>query len=310
MHLQVPPGAVVAVLGPNGRGKTTLLRCAAGLLRPQRGTVRRQGPVGYVPQARPGTFGYRVIEMVLMGRARHVPVYGTPGPADREAAHAALARVGLSALSGHPYLQLSGGEQQLVLLARALASGADTLVLDEPVSALDPRNQGRILRLLRLLAGSGIGILLTTHQPDHALLIADRATLMIGPGDVRTGDAAAMLTDTLLGSLYGIPMRTVCYQDGGVDRRVLVPRYEPEPSNPARLEDGGRPTGAESIARSSAPMCGSESVTDAARRRYLATIVGAEDERRDENERETRRENQDGEQRGPLRGHAPDSFPE
>jgi iron complex transport system ATP-binding protein len=226
VSLTVRGGQLTAVLGPNGRGKTTLLRCAMGLLRPTEGEVHRHSPVGYVAQAHSVGFSYRVIDMITMGRVRHIRPYSTPGRRDHAAAEAALRRVGLSELADRPYPQLSGGERQLVLIARALASDSDVLILDEPASALDLRNQARVLALLRELADGGMGILLTTHHPNHALHVADQAVLMLEAEDVRVGPAASLLTDQALGQLYGVPVRTVHYDDDdGVPRSVLTTRY-------------------------------------------------------------------------------------
>lgn len=224
--LVLPAGTVTAVLGPNGVGKTTLLRCAAGLLDAQEGSVQRNGPTSFVPQAHDTTFGYRVLDMVLMGRARHVGTFSVPGRADRFAASAALARVGLSDLADRPFPTLSGGERQLVLVARALASGSEVLILDEPASMLDLRNQGEVLTMLRDLADDGMAILLSTHHPDHALYAAHQAVLMSGPGDLRVGDAGALLTDHALSVLYRVPVRTVTYDADGVTRRVVATSYD------------------------------------------------------------------------------------
>ena len=160
--LQVGGGEVVAVLGPNGRGKTTLLRCAAGLLAPTEGVVRRGVGVGYVPQAQAAGLGYPVLDMVLMGRVRHVRSYASPGRRDVAAAQHALEQVGLSHLAERAVTRLSGGERQLVVIARALASESPMLILDEPASALDLHNQATVLRLLRDLADAGMGVL---HGP-------------------------------------------------------------------------------------------------------------------------------------------------
>ncbi|MDT7634571.1 MAG: iron complex transport system ATP-binding protein [Pseudonocardiales bacterium] len=225
VSLTVAPGSVVAVLGPNGRGKTTLLRCAAGLLTPSGGTVEAGGAVGYVPQAHSSAFAYRVIDMVLMGRARHLKAYASPKARDHALAAAALERVGLSHLADRPFTAISGGERQLVLIARAVASGSTVLVLDEPAAALDLRNQGQVLNLLRDLAAEGMAILMTTHHPDHALYLADRVVLMMGPDDVRIGPADALLTDQMLSQLYQVRVRTISYDDEGTPRRVLATSF-------------------------------------------------------------------------------------
>jgi iron complex transport system ATP-binding protein len=227
VSLQLGRGSVACVLGPNGRGKVTLLRCAAGLLTPKAGSVLRQGPVGCVPQARAAAFA-SVTDMVLMGRVRHVGTFASPGRRDRAAAQQAMDRVGITDLAERPYTTLSGGEQQLVLIARAVASGAALLALDEPAAGLDLRNQARVLRLLRELAADGMAVLCTTHQPDHALHLTDTAVMMFGLHDVRIGDAAGLLTDASLSKLYGIQLHTLADQDqdGGRLRPALVTSYE------------------------------------------------------------------------------------
>jgi iron complex transport system ATP-binding protein len=224
VSFRVPAGTATAVLGPNGSGKTTLVRCAAGLLDPAEGSVRRDDGAGYVPQARGSAFGYSALDMVLMGRARQVGIFRTPGAADRAAALEAMEKVGVSGLRDRRFPTLSGGEQQLVLIARAIAAGCPVLVLDEPATGLDLKNQVRVLSLLRQLMADGMALLLSTHHPDHALYLADHAVLL-GRSGARTGDAADLLTDPALTALYGVPVRTLPYSDGGTPRRTVVVPY-------------------------------------------------------------------------------------
>ena len=221
---QVHPGTATAVLGPNGSGKTTLVRCAAGLLEPVEGTVRRADGAGYVPQARGSVFGYSALDMVLMGRARHVGIFRTPGAADRAAAMEAMEKVGVGGLWSRRFPTLSGGEQQLVLIARAIATGCPVLALDEPATGLDLKNQVRVLSLLRGLMADGMALLLSTHHPDHALSLADRAVLL-GRSGARTGPAEELLTDPELTALYDVPVRTLPYSDDGTARRTIVVPY-------------------------------------------------------------------------------------
>jgi iron complex transport system ATP-binding protein len=236
---RVPPGSATAVLGPNGRGKTTLVRCAARLLDPQEGVVTSNGPVGFVPQGRTGAFAYRVLDMVLMGRARQVHIFGTPNRRDRAAALDAIERVGVTHLTERQYPTLSGGEQQLVLIARAIASQCPVLALDEPATGLDLHNQARVLSLLRDLVTDGLTVLFSTHHPDHALFLADSVVLLMGPGDVRTGEAQLLLTDAALSTLYGIEVRTVDYHDDGRPHRAIITRYDDQPSEPTISSQGG-----------------------------------------------------------------------
>lgn len=234
VSFRVPAGTVTAVLGPNGRGKTTLVRCAAGLLSPQEGVVGTDGPVGFVPQAHGGAFAYRALDMVVMGRVRQVHVFGMPSRGDQVVALDAMERVGIAHLRERPFPTLSGGEQQLVLIARAIASECPILALDEPSTGLDLHNQARILSLLRKLVTDGMAVLLTTHHPDHAMYLADSVVLMRGPDEVSTGDAGELLTDQALSALYGIDIQTVTYQQNGIERRAIITRYDDPPADDQR----------------------------------------------------------------------------
>lgn len=225
VSFRVSAGTATAVLGPNGSGKTTLVRCAAGLLAPTEGTITRLETVGYVPQAHSSSFAYRALDMVLMGRARQVRIFRSPGAADRSAALQAMERVGIADLADRLFPTLSGGEQQLVLIARAIATGCPLLVLDEPSTGLDLKNQVRVLTLLRDLKADGMALLLSTHEPDHALYLADSVVLMRRDG-VLAGRAAELLTAAQLSGLYGVGVSTLEYQEGnGARRRTVVPRY-------------------------------------------------------------------------------------
>jgi iron complex transport system ATP-binding protein len=187
--------------------------------------VRRRRPVAFVPQAHASTFAYRVVDMVLMGRVRHVRAFASPGRRDYAAALDALERVGVLHLAESPVSELSGGEQQLVRIARAVASGSEILALDEPAAELDLRNQDRVLTLLRDLVADGMAVLLTTHHPEHAVYLADAVVLMVGPDDVRVGGASTLLTDVTLRELYDIEVRTLTYDDDDGTRRAFVTRY-------------------------------------------------------------------------------------
>lgn len=231
----VPAGSATAVLGPNGSGKTTLVRCAAGLLRAVEGAVRRAEQVGYVPQARGSAFAFTALDMVLMGRARQVRVFRSPAAADRAAAQTAMERVGIGFLGARQFPTLSGGEQQLVLIARAIAAESPILVLDEPSTGLDLKNQAQVLTLLRDLVAGGMAMLLSTHDPDHALYLADSVVLM-GKSGIRTGTAAELLTATDLSKLYEVRVNTIDYDgDDGAPRRTIVTGYGTDAARLPRL---------------------------------------------------------------------------
>lgn len=219
-------GQILALLGRNGRGKTTLLRCLAGLLAPGEGTVARGGAVGYVPQHFASPFPYRVSDIVLMGRARHVGLFADPSALDRARAAEALRAIGIEAFAQRRVDTLSGGERQLALIARALASDAAILMLDEPAAALDFRNQAKLLALLRDLARArGLTILMTTHDPTHALEIADRAVLLRDGMRAEEGPVAEMCTEARLTDVYGIAMRRLEFDAAGRAAAGILPHY-------------------------------------------------------------------------------------
>lgn len=226
LGFSVPAGGVLAVLGPNGRGKTTLLRGLCDTLTLREGRLSTGGPVGYVPQALASDAGYTALDMVLMGRSRFIGRFDTPRAADLAGAEASLEEVGLSAVANQRYDRLSGGQRQLVLLARALASDCTAMVLDEPASALDLANQGIILRLLiRLARERGLAILFTTHQPDHALAIADQALLMLEAGAHVCGRSSEVLSEANLERLYAVPVHRISWRHDGQLGETIVPLH-------------------------------------------------------------------------------------
>lgn len=237
VSLTLEAGEIVCLLGPNGGGKTTLFKTLLGLLPAQGGEVRLGGDalvslprrevarrIGYVPQAHSGYFPYTVREVVLMGRTAHLPPFSGPSTRDREAADAALERLGLSHLAEATYTRISGGERQLALVARALAQDTPLLVMDEPTASLDFGNQSRVLDQVMALAEAGIGILLSTHDPDQAFLAADRVALLAG-GTLRAlGPTGEVLTGAALQSLYGVEVSIAEVAPG---RHVAVPGIRP-----------------------------------------------------------------------------------
>lgn len=219
---QLKPGEIGAIIGPNGRGKTTLLKNVLGLLKPETGRVRFGGVPGYVPQGLDAAFPYRVRDMVVMGRARNIRMFSAPGRADYQRADAALATVGASELAQRRMTELSGGQRQLVLIARALASDCDILILDEPTSALDYQNQDRILSILADASRRGMTVLFTTHSPQHAQSIAHRVLLMQNSQHYEFGPCEAVLTEERLGALYGIDIKTLPFEHNGKTHRAVV----------------------------------------------------------------------------------------
>jgi iron complex transport system ATP-binding protein len=230
-------GEVVCLLGPNGSGKSTLMRTLLGLQPLLGGEVTLDGQplsrwepgerarrLAYVPQAADSHFDFSLLEVVEMGRAAHRGVFASPGPKDREIALAALERLGVARLADRAIHAVSGGERQLALIARALATEAAFVVMDEPTANLDYGNQSRVLEEISRLKATGIGVLASTHHPEHAFRIADRVLLLAAGTLMAQGPTQATLTSDALSTLYGRPIAvaTVRLADGS-EQRVCVP---------------------------------------------------------------------------------------
>ena len=238
VSLALEAGEVLCLLGPNGSGKTTLFKTLLGLLPAHGGAVlvdevnlqaRARGEiarlVSYVPQAHAAYFPFTVEEVVLMGRTAHLGLFSSPSRRDREAALAAIARMRIEHLAGSIYTRISGGERQLTLIARALAQDARIVVMDEPTANLDFGNQVRVLEHIQDLARTGMGVLLSTHDPDHVFICADRVAMLHEGRLARLGVPAATVTAESLREIYGVEVAVVRVNVGdGAERQVCIPR--------------------------------------------------------------------------------------
>lgn len=217
VDLRVNRGEFVGLIGPNGSGKTTLLHVCSGYHPLQTGRVLLGGePVGrldraavarhlaFLPQQTQAIFPYSALEMVLMGRHPYAGYGGLDSGEDVALAEAALAQLDVSPLAARPFNQLSGGEQQLVLLARAFAQAAPLLILDEPLNGLDLRHQLQLLRAIRAQVAAGCGALATFHDLAMAARFCDRLVLLSQGRVYAAGQPQEVLTPAALRDVYGV----------------------------------------------------------------------------------------------------------
>jgi iron complex transport system ATP-binding protein len=225
LSLEIPGGAVTAILGPNGSGKTTLLHLLLGLYKPSAGCIRLAGQlhgdysrrelsrlVGLVPQDEHVAFDLSVLEYVLLGRAPYLNLLELPSEHDREIAFRVLDVAGLTHLQGRPVPALSGGERQLTTVARALAQEPAILLLDEPTSHLDLANKRRVLQVLRQLSHSGRSVVFSTHDPTAAAAIADHVVLLRDGRLLAAGSLADAFTSERLSATYGVDVEVISYR--------------------------------------------------------------------------------------------------
>lgn len=237
ISMTVEKGEIVCLLGPNGAGKTTLFKTILGLYKARQGQVLVNGKdvsnssrrelarvMGYVPQNHIPPFPYSVIDVVLMGRTAHINNYAVPSDLDLEVAREAMKNLNISYLENKNYTEISGGERQLVLIARALAQQPQILIMDEPTSSLDYGNQIRLLSHVKRLAAQGLSIIMSTHYPDHALFCAAKAIMLKEGRILCSGTAEEVITENNLSEIYGIDVQiTNATIRNGVHQRICVP---------------------------------------------------------------------------------------
>ncbi len=220
VSLELDDGEILTILGCNGSGKSTLFGCMLGLYRPQGGNVslcgsditglsakKIAGMVGYVPQSHTPTFDYSVYEFVLMGCAASVGLFARPGAAERAQADEAIEMLGLGELRDRPYTELSGGERQQVTIARAIAARPKAILFDVPTSHLVFGHQIKVMRVIKGLSEKGFSVVVTTHDPNQALLLGGKTALFDGKGRVQVEDPAVLLTEERLQQLYGTELK-------------------------------------------------------------------------------------------------------
>ena len=219
-------GQICCLLGPNGVGKTTLFKTILGLIKPLEGGVYFDGEntahwnarqlanhMAYVSQFHNPPFPYKVKDVVLLGRINSVGYFGKPGEMEYEIAEAAMADVGITHLRDMVYTDISGGERQLVMIARALAQEPDLLVMDEPAASLDYGNMVRVISKIRSLKDKGYGIIMTTHSPDQAFMCESKVALLRRREPLLYGDAAEVITQENMHSAYGVDVKVIEFFD-------------------------------------------------------------------------------------------------
>lgn len=223
VDLNLYKGEVISLLGPNGCGKSTLIRLMLKLLpaygnitlhdRPLENYSHKEiaSHIAYIPQYHTVPFNYTVLEMVLMGRISKLGIFASPSKYDYETAHNALDKIGILDLKNRAFSELSGGQKQMVLLARAIAQEVNVFIMDEPVNGLDYGNQIRLLELINELNREGYTFLKTTHYPDHALLISSRVIIMRDGKIVADGIPDKVITTSMMDDVYGINTDIITY---------------------------------------------------------------------------------------------------
>ncbi|MBR4091526.1 MAG: ABC transporter ATP-binding protein, partial [Mogibacterium sp.] len=217
INIEVGPGEILAVLGPNGAGKTTLLRCMMDMLHWQSGRSLLDGEdirsipasklwrrMAYVPQARSAAVSYTAFQTVLLGRSSRIGAFSAPSAEDMKIAESVMDRLGISHLADKACYAISGGELQMVLIARAMAAEPEILVLDEPESNLDFKNQLIVLDAMTALAAEGVACIFNTHYPAHALQRAGKALMLSKDGESIFGDTTAVVTEENIRRAFGV----------------------------------------------------------------------------------------------------------
>ncbi|MGE4456368.1 MAG: ABC transporter ATP-binding protein [Arcobacteraceae bacterium] len=219
----IQKGDIVTILGPNGRGKTTFLKCLTGINKPKLGSVVLNGKAGFVPQLATPPLGFSVLDIVLMGTSQSHSIFETISDDNINNARYWLKRVGMEHLEDKDFADLSGGQKQMVLIARALCYGKDVLILDEPSSALDLANQKKLLDLLNDIASDGTTIIMTTHFPNHALRVAHKTLMLFGDREFVFGDTKEVVNEDNLSKLFETKIKCVDYSLNGVVGSFAIP---------------------------------------------------------------------------------------
>ena len=228
VNIQLEAGEVLTILGPNGAGKSTLLNCLANLLTPIRGQILLDGKshaemslrevakiLGYVPQNHAATYSYKVRDFVVMGRSPHLGMLEKPGPKDYAIADEVIRELGIEKYADKAYTEISGGERQQALIARAITQEPKILMFDEPSNHLDFGNQLRTVSKIKDLSKRGYAIVMTTHMPDHAIMLGGKTAILNRQGTLICGKTEEIINDENLRDIYQVDVRVVDVAEAG-----------------------------------------------------------------------------------------------
>lgn len=234
--LSLGQGEILCILGPNGAGKTTLLNCMASLLKPDSGEILLEGKklsemkvkeiasvVGYVPQVHTPAFDYKVKDFVLMGASPGMGMFSRPTAEDEAECLRVLESMDLSHLADKSYMNISGGERQQILIARAILQKPKVILFDEPTAHLDYGNQHRVIRKIKQMSDEGYSVIITTHNPEHSLLLGGNVAIVGKDGSIIQGKCEEMVTEENLRKVYNIDLKLMWIEELG--RKVcLIPK--------------------------------------------------------------------------------------
>ncbi|MBR6430727.1 MAG: ABC transporter ATP-binding protein [Oscillospiraceae bacterium] len=228
VNISLEAGEILTILGPNGAGKSTLLNCLANLLKPTRGEILLDGKshaemslrevaqvLGYVPQNHAATYSYRVRDFVVMGRAPYLGIFEKPKRADYEIANTIIRELGIEKYADKPYTEISGGERQQAMIARAITQKPKIIMFDEPTNHLDFGNQMRTIMKIKDLASKGYAVIMTTHMPNHAIMLQGKTAILNRSGELICGETEQIVTDENLRDIYQVDVRVVDVAEAG-----------------------------------------------------------------------------------------------
>jgi len=235
INFKLEDGNILAILGPNGVGKTTLIKCISGIFKWDKGRTLINGVdiknikskklwsnISYIPQKRKFLFSYTGLEMVLLGLSSRLDLFKVPSDKDRNIAIKTMEKIGIEKLQNELCSEMSGGELQMLLIARALINNPRIIILDEPESGLDFKNQIIILDLIKKLSEDGVIVIINTHYPEHALKTSDKCILLSHGGKYEIGKTKEILTKENIKNSFEVNVEIKKININGIDYDNII----------------------------------------------------------------------------------------